>query len=66
MYPSLNTTRLMAAEGDSFSLVLHAGDLAYSRGYATQWDNFMLQVRGGLVVGEGGGLGRIATRTGAW
>ncbi len=47
--PSRNTTESMyqtfEASGDgTYSLVLHIGDIAYARGYASEWNNFFDQI----------------------
>ncbi|PNW76719.1 hypothetical protein CHLRE_11g468500v5 [Chlamydomonas reinhardtii] len=58
MLPSLNTTMLMyrdtlasyreaEASGGAvppYTLLVHNGDISYSRGFSTQWDNFMQQI----------------------
>jgi hypothetical protein len=44
MLPSLNTTRLMAAEGPEYSLLIHNGDISYAEGFSTSWDNFFIQM----------------------
>lgn len=40
MRPSLNTSALLLADSyrDTYSLVVHHGDISYARGYTTQWD----------------------------
>jgi hypothetical protein len=47
--PSRNTTLSMLQSFDmsndgTFGLVLHIGDIAYARGYASEWPNFFDQV----------------------
>jgi len=45
MVASLNTTRLMAAEVDDMTVLLHIGDISYARGYGSQWDVFFSLIR---------------------
>jgi hypothetical protein len=52
MVASLATSALLEAEGSSFSLLVHPGDLAYSRGYQHQWDNFMTQASMLMTLSE--------------
>ncbi|KAG2432271.1 hypothetical protein HXX76_009189 [Chlamydomonas incerta] len=58
MLPSLNTTTLMHRDAlasrreaeqsggarPPYTLLVHNGDISYSRGFSTQWDNFMQQI----------------------
>ncbi|KAL6748336.1 Metallo-dependent phosphatase-like protein [Haematococcus lacustris] len=45
MLASRATMRWLAAEGTSFSLLLHVGDLAYARGFLAVWNTFVRQVQ---------------------
>ncbi|WVZ92028.1 hypothetical protein U9M48_038126 [Paspalum notatum var. saurae] len=41
---SLNTTDALVADLDNYDIVFHIGDLPYSNGYVSQWDQFTAQV----------------------
>lgn len=41
---SLNTTDQLIRDLDNIDIVFHIGDLTYSNGYISQWDQFTAQV----------------------
>ncbi|KAL2347040.1 hypothetical protein Fmac_001040 [Flemingia macrophylla] len=42
---SLNTTDQLIKDLDNYDIVFHIGDLPYSNGYISQWDQFTAQVK---------------------